>query len=71
MPYDPKNFAAVEFSITDAKGNVLFDGYEDVNVKDMQMPTKKNMIVKFNNCQIEMKKKGNLGAFTFTDEPQG
>ena len=66
LPYNPKDFATVEFSITDAKGNVLFDGYEDVKAKDMHMPTKKNMIVKFNNSQIEMKKKNNLGSFTFT-----
>ena len=65
-PYDPKNFAAVEFSITDAKGKVLFDGYEDVKPKDMRMPTEKKMVVKFNNCQIERVQKGKLPTYVFT-----
>ena len=65
-PYDPKNFAAVEFSITDAKGKVVFDGYEDVKPKDMSMPTKKNMVVKFNNCRLEWVQKEKLPTFVFT-----
>lgn len=63
--FDPKNFAAVEFSVTDEKGKVLFDGYEDVKPQDMHLPTLKNMVVKFNNSQIKMKKNGDKATYTF------
>ena len=46
LPYNPKDFATVDFSVTDEKGKTIFAGHEDVDPNKMLLPTtiKRNMV---------------------------
>jgi hypothetical protein len=64
VPYKPKDYAQVGFSVTDEKGSSIFDATEQVALDKLKLPSKKNMLIKFNGCQLEMKKTGTLPTFT-------
>jgi hypothetical protein len=64
LPYNPLDFTQVKFSVYDEKGNTIFLSEEDVTLDNIQLPTKENMVIKFNNCQLEMKIDGELPVYT-------